>query len=214
MRRLQRYSKQQQPLFCVRTSPLQALEAKQSILELHEAQPFLDPKEKNAITNFTGSESWAKKFAGRNKLKMSGARVKELARDDINQYHTSLKQMSARIMQAGPAYEEVANLLQQASVKLLEARSYCTSGRRNTSYVNAGGRRTTTNLAPAQLAQPSQQAPTHIAPAPTYRPEQQQQQQQHQQHHQYEGPPMHETGRDNMNGHTPNPVEDGENLLI
>jgi hypothetical protein len=163
------------------------LEAKKSILELHEAQPFLDSKEKKAITNFMGSESWAKKFARRNKLKMSGARVKELALDDINQYHTTLKQMSTRIMQAGPGYEEVANLLQQASVKLLEARLYCTTGRRNTSH---GSRRSTSsNLAPveapAQLARPSQQAPTHIAPAQTYRTQQQQQQQKYQ----YQSPP-------------------------
>jgi hypothetical protein len=97
--------------------------------------------------------------------------------------------MSTHIMQAGPGYEEVANLLQQASVKLLDARLYCTTRRRNTSY--GSQRSTSSNLAlveaPAQLAQPSQQAPTHIAPAQTYRT---QQQQQRQQPYQWESPPM------------------------
>jgi uncharacterized glyoxalase superfamily metalloenzyme YdcJ len=79
---------------------------------------------------------------------MNGARVKELALDDINQYHTTLKQMSTHIMQTGPGYEEVANLLQQASVKLLEARLCCTTPRRNTSY--GSHRSTSSNLALAE----------------------------------------------------------------
>jgi hypothetical protein len=52
------------------------LEARKKLLELHEIQPFLDPKEKKALENFTGSDSWAKKFAKRHNLKMSGARVR------------------------------------------------------------------------------------------------------------------------------------------
>lgn len=52
------------------------LEARKKLLELHEIQPFLDPKERKALENFTGSDSWAKKFAKRHNLKMSGARVR------------------------------------------------------------------------------------------------------------------------------------------
>jgi hypothetical protein len=59
------------------SSPLQqALEAKKSVLKLHEAQPFLDSKEKKAITNFMGSESWAKKLLDGTNSKRMGHEVR------------------------------------------------------------------------------------------------------------------------------------------
>lgn len=98
-----------------------ALEARSNLLQSHAAQPFLDPKEKKAIENFTGSDSWAKKFAKRRALKMTGARIKELSEEDINNFHYSLKQMSNRVKQAGPGFEESAMLIRQAAEKLLLA---------------------------------------------------------------------------------------------
>jgi len=50
---------------------------------------------------------------------MTGARVKELSEEDVNEYHQSLKQMATRVKQAGPGYEEVAKLIRQAAEKLL-----------------------------------------------------------------------------------------------
>jgi hypothetical protein len=98
------------------------LEARNNLLELHEIQPFLDPKEKKSLEAFTGSDSWAKKFAKRHDLKMTGARVKELADDDVRNYSVQLRQMASRVKQAGPGYEEVAGLLRQAAEKLVAAR--------------------------------------------------------------------------------------------
>ena len=54
------------------------MEARKRLLEMEEKEPFLTPKEKSALEAFTGSESWAKKFAKRHKLKLTGARVIEL----------------------------------------------------------------------------------------------------------------------------------------
>mmetsp|Transcript_74281 Transcript_74281/g.215242 ORF Transcript_74281/g.215242 Transcript_74281/m.215242 type:complete len:291 (+) Transcript_74281:50-922(+) len=62
------------------------IEARNNLLELNEIQPFLDAKEKKALENFSGSDSWAKKFAKRNNLKMSGARVKDLGDEDIRSF--------------------------------------------------------------------------------------------------------------------------------
>lgn len=62
------------------------LEARNNLLELNDIQPFLDPKEKKSLEAFTGSDSWAKKFAKRHDLKMTGARVKELADDDVRSF--------------------------------------------------------------------------------------------------------------------------------
>ena len=98
------------------------LEAKNNLLELHEIQPFLDPKEKKALEAFTGSDSWAKKFAKRHDLKMTGARVKELGDEDVRTYSVQLRQMASRVKQAGPAYEEVSTMLRQAAEKLVAAR--------------------------------------------------------------------------------------------
>ncbi len=64
------------------------LEARNNLLELNEIQPFLDPKEKKALESFTGSDSWAKKFAKRHDLKMTGARVKELGDDDVRNFRS------------------------------------------------------------------------------------------------------------------------------
>ena len=50
---------------------------------------------------------------------MTGARVKELSEEDVNEYHQSLKQMATRVKHAGPGYEEVAILIRQAAEKLL-----------------------------------------------------------------------------------------------
>ena len=97
------------------------LEARNTLLQRHATHPFLEPKEKRALENFSGSDSWAKKFAKRRDLKMTGARIKELSEEDINQFHQSLKQMSNRVRQAGPAYEESARLIRQAAQKLLLA---------------------------------------------------------------------------------------------
>lgn len=62
------------------------LEARNNLLELNEIQPFLDPKEKKALESFAGSDSWAKKFAKRHDLKMTGARVKELGDEDVRKF--------------------------------------------------------------------------------------------------------------------------------
>ena len=62
------------------------LEARNNLLELNEIQPFLDSKEKRALEQFTGSDSWAKKFAKRHDLKMTGARVKELEDEDVRNF--------------------------------------------------------------------------------------------------------------------------------
>ena len=99
----------------------QGLEARNTLLQRHANHPFLDPKEIKALENFSGSDSWAKKFAKRRNLKMTGARIKELSEEDVNQYHQSLKQMSNRIKQAGPGYEDAAMLIRQAAEKLLLA---------------------------------------------------------------------------------------------
>ena len=90
-----------------------------TLLERHATHPFLEPKEKKALENFTGSDSWAKKFAKRHDLKMTGARIKELSSDDVNQFHQTLKQISIRVKQAGPVYEDAAMLIRQAAEKLL-----------------------------------------------------------------------------------------------
>jgi len=95
------------------------IEARNKLLKRHETHPYLDPKEKKALETFTGSDSWAKKFARRCDLKMTGARVKELSEEEINEYHKSLKKMDTRVRQAGICYEEVANLLRQSAEKLL-----------------------------------------------------------------------------------------------
>jgi hypothetical protein len=110
--------------FITRLTPgdCQGLEAKTNLLELHRVQPMLEPKEKKALENFTGSDSWAKKFAKRHQLKMTGARIKELSEDEVREYHSSLIQISARIKQAGPAFEDVATMLRRAGEKLLRAR--------------------------------------------------------------------------------------------
>ena len=97
------------------------LEARNNLLELNEIQPFLEAKEKKALEAFTGSDSWAKKFAKRHDLKMTGSRIKELEDDDVRKFSTDLQQMTARVKQAGPAYEEVAELLRQASEKMIAA---------------------------------------------------------------------------------------------
>lgn len=62
------------------------LEARNNLLELNEIQPFLDPKEKRNLEQFTGSDSWAKKFAKRHNLKMTGARVKELEDEEVRNF--------------------------------------------------------------------------------------------------------------------------------
>jgi len=102
------------------------LEARNNLLELNEIQPFLEDKERKALEAFTGSDSWAKKFAKRHDLKMTGARVKELADDDVRNYSVQLRQMASRVKQAGPGYEEVASLLRQAAEKLVAARIVAT----------------------------------------------------------------------------------------
>lgn len=99
----------------------QGLEARNTLLQRNATHLFLEPKERNALENFTGSDSWAKKFAKRRDLKMTGARVKELSEEDVNQFHHSLKQMSNRVKQAGPGYEDAAMLIWQAAEKLLLA---------------------------------------------------------------------------------------------
>jgi transposase-like protein len=98
------------------------LEARNNLIELNEIQPFLESKEKRALTSFTGSDSWAKKFAKRHDLKMTGARVKDLEDEDVTKFTTELRQMASRVKQAGPGYEEVASLLRQAGEKLVTAR--------------------------------------------------------------------------------------------
>lgn len=98
------------------------IEARNNLLELNEIQPFLDLKEKKTLQAFTGSDSWAKKFAKRHDLKMTGARVKDLGDDDIRNFSAQLRQMASRVKQAGPGYEEAASLMRQASEKLIGAR--------------------------------------------------------------------------------------------
>jgi hypothetical protein len=98
------------------------LEARNNLLELHEIQPYLESKEKRALENFTGSDSWAKKFAKRHDLKMTGSRVKDLEDEDVRKFSTELRQMASRVKQAGPGYDEVASLLRQAGEKLVAAR--------------------------------------------------------------------------------------------
>lgn len=73
---------------------------------------------------FTGSESWAKKFARRHDLKMSGTRVKELSEDDARKFSTDLRHMSSRLKQAGPGYDEIAAVLRQAGDKLVAAQIF------------------------------------------------------------------------------------------
>jgi hypothetical protein len=92
------------------------------LLELHRVQPILEPKEKKALENFTGSDSWAKKFAKRHQLKMTGARIKELSEEEFNEFHSFLNTMIERIKQAGPGFEDVANTLGQAREKLFRVR--------------------------------------------------------------------------------------------
>ena len=62
------------------------MEARNNLLELNEIQPFLEPKEKRALQIFSGSDSWAKKFARRHDLKMTGTRVKDLGDDDVRNF--------------------------------------------------------------------------------------------------------------------------------
>ncbi|KAL3908098.1 MAG: hypothetical protein SGILL_008612 [Bacillariaceae sp.] len=97
---------------------VKGLAAKHKLLELDEAQPFLNPLERKALVKFTGSDSWAKKFAKRHGLKMSGARMKELSSKEATMYHDSLKDMALRVKVAGPRYEEVAILIRKAAEKL------------------------------------------------------------------------------------------------
>ncbi|KAL3939080.1 MAG: hypothetical protein SGBAC_006125 [Bacillariaceae sp.] len=96
------------------------LEARKKLLELHDIQPFLDPKEKRTLESFTGSDSWAKKFARRHSLKLAGHknRVRELADNDIKVYCEQLRQIAQRMKQAGPGYEDIAVMLFQAGDKL------------------------------------------------------------------------------------------------
>jgi hypothetical protein len=98
------------------------LESRNHLLELNEIQPFLDPKEKKALQKFMGSDSWAKKFARRYSLRMSGTRVKELADDDVRSYIAQLRQLAGRVKQGGPGYDEAAALMLQAAEKLVSAR--------------------------------------------------------------------------------------------
>ena len=89
------------------------------MLQRHSTQPFLHDKEQKALESFTGSDSWAKKFAKRRDLKLTGARIKELSETDINRFHQTLKEMSNRVKQAGPSYEDAATLMRQAAEQLL-----------------------------------------------------------------------------------------------
>jgi hypothetical protein len=98
------------------------LESRNNLLELNEIQRFLDAKEKKALQKFIASDSWAKKFARRYNLKMSGNRVKELADDDVRGYISQLRQMATRVKQGGPGYDEAAALMLQAAEKLVSAR--------------------------------------------------------------------------------------------
>ena len=95
------------------------LEAKKKLLELHEIQPFLTPREKKALDDFRGSNSWAKKFAKRHHLRMSGARKKKLGEEEVQRLASDLRTIAARVKQAGPSFHEVVLLLNQASEKLL-----------------------------------------------------------------------------------------------
>ncbi|VEU33361.1 unnamed protein product [Pseudo-nitzschia multistriata] len=96
------------------------LEVRNNLLRIHETNPlFLDEKELKALEAFRGSDSWAKKFAKRQNLRMTGARVRGLSEEDVAGYHRSLKQISVRVGQAGPGFEEAAALIQRAAEKLL-----------------------------------------------------------------------------------------------
>jgi hypothetical protein len=99
------------------------LETKKNLLELDQIQPYLDPMERKALNKFTASDSWAKKFAKRHHLKMTGARIKDLSEEEMKQFHYSLTQIALRVKQAGPRYEEVNGLLLQAGEKLWLASS-------------------------------------------------------------------------------------------
>ncbi len=142
----------------------QGLEARTNLLELHRIQPFLDPKEQKALDNFTGSDSWAKKFAKRNDLKMTGARIKELSEEDVKQYHQTLKEMAIRVKQAGPAFEEAANLMRQAGETLLKSQLATVSNHNKQSDANVRLHRSIAR----RLVVPNQPSPStngEIAPA-------------------------------------------------
>ena len=98
------------------------LETRNNLLELNEIQPFLDPKEKKAFQKFMGSDSWAKRFAKRYNLKMSGTRVKDIGDDEVRNYVAQLRQVAGRVKQGGPGYDEAAVLILQAAEKLVSAR--------------------------------------------------------------------------------------------
>ena len=99
------------------------LEARDAILNEDQRNPtILDAKERKALQTFTGSDSWAKKFAKRHDLKMTGARVKELGEEDVREFSSQLRQIASRVKQAGPGYDEVATLLRQAADKLVAAK--------------------------------------------------------------------------------------------
>jgi hypothetical protein len=99
------------------------LEARDTILAEDQRTPnVLDSKERKALAAFTGSDSWAKKFAKRHDLKMTGARVKELGEEDVREFSGQLRQIATRVKQAGPGYDEVASLLRQAADKLVAAK--------------------------------------------------------------------------------------------
>ena len=98
------------------------LETRNNLLELNEIQPFLDPKEKKAFEKFMGSDSWAKRFAKRYNLKMSGTRVKDIGDDEVRSYVAQLRQVAGRVKQGGPGYDEAAVLILQAAEKLVSAR--------------------------------------------------------------------------------------------
>ena len=99
------------------------LEARDEILAEDQRDPsLLDAKERKALVQFTGSDSWAKKFAKRHDLKMTGARVKELQEEDVREFSGTLRTIATRVKQAGPGYDEVSSLLRQAADKLVAAR--------------------------------------------------------------------------------------------
>lgn len=100
-----------------------ALEARKKLLELDSIQPFLTTKEKKALEAFTGSDSWAKKFAKRHNLKMSGTRIRELGEGEIKNFSSKIHDMGQRLKVAGPPFDEIAHLLFRAEEKLEEARN-------------------------------------------------------------------------------------------
>ena len=69
-----------------------------------------------------GSDSWAKRFAKRYNLKMSGTRVKDIGDDEVRSYVAQLRQVAGRVKQGGPGYDEAAVLILQAAEKLVSAR--------------------------------------------------------------------------------------------